>query len=171
MANSIYNPYYPQGIPQFNQPLQQPQYDPYIPQSYPQQGQQNMNRPAPMQNFVKCRAVTSIDEAKAAMIDLDGSVHVFTDLNHDCIYTKQITLDGSAAFNVYRKEISEDNKQKPQTNTPLYVEREELSKILDSVDAKIADLSTKIDENDNYIRDYTKRFDSALKRAEKGGTR
>ena len=171
MANPVYNPYYQQALPQFNQPIQQPQYDPYIVQGYPQQLQTNSNRTAPMQNFVKCRAVTSIDEAKAAMIDLDGSVHVFTDLNHNCIYTKQITLDGSAAFNIYKLDNPEDNKKKSQSNEPMFVEREELGRIIGDFDAKIADLSTKIDENDNYIRDYTKRFDTALKRVEKGGTR
>lgn len=170
MPNPVYNPYYPQAMAQFNQPIQQPQYDPYLSQGYPQQMQTNNNRQAPMQNFVKCRAVTSIDEAKAAMIDLDGSVHVFTDLNHNCIYTKQITLDGSAAFNIYKLENPEDPTKK-QEEKPAFVERKELSKVLSDFDAKIADLSTKIDENDNYIRDYTKRFDSALKRVEKGGSR
>ena len=61
-------------------------------------------------NMVKCRAVTSIDEAKAAMIDLDGSMTIFTDLGHNKIYTKQINLDGTATLNSY---VLETEPQKP----------------------------------------------------------
>lgn len=67
-------------------------------QQYPQFAQQQ----API--YMKCRAVTSIDEAKAAMIDLDGSLHVFTDIPHRKIYTKQINLDGTASLNIYSLE-------------------------------------------------------------------
>lgn len=55
----------------------------------------------PAQNYIKCQPVTSIDEAKAAMIDFDGSVHVFTDIANGRIYTKQINIDGAAVLNVY----------------------------------------------------------------------
>lgn len=49
-------------------------------QQYPQFAQQPMGQGITQQQtpvYIKCRAVTSIDEAKAAMIDLDGSLHVF----------------------------------------------------------------------------------------------
>lgn len=73
-------------------------------QQYPQFAQQPMGQgitqpQAPV--YIKCRAVTSIDEAKAAMIDLDGSLNVFTDIPHRKIYTKQINLDGTASLNTY----------------------------------------------------------------------
>lgn len=54
-------------------------------QQYPQFAQQPMGQNFTQQQapiYMKCRAVTSIDEAKAAMIDLDGSLHVFTDIPH-----------------------------------------------------------------------------------------
>lgn len=73
-------------------------------QQYPQFAQQPMGQGFAQQQapvYMKCRAVTSIDEAKAAMIDLDGSLHVFTDIPHKKIYTKQINLDGTASLNVY----------------------------------------------------------------------
>lgn len=73
-------------------------------QQYPQFAQQPMGQGITQQQapvYIKCRAVTSIDEAKAAMIDLDGSLHVFTDIPHRKIYTKQINLDGTASLNVY----------------------------------------------------------------------
>ena len=73
-------------------------------QQYPQFAQQPMGQNFTQQQapvYIKCRAVTSIDEAKAAMIDLDGSLHVFTDIPHRKIYTKQINLDGTASLNTY----------------------------------------------------------------------
>lgn len=73
-------------------------------QQYPQFAQQPMGQNFTQQQapiYMKCRAVTSIDEAKAAMIDLDGSLHVFTDIPHRKIYTKQINLDGTASLNIY----------------------------------------------------------------------
>jgi hypothetical protein len=37
---------------------------------------------------LKGRPVTSIDEARAASIDFDGSVFYFPDVANKCIYTK-----------------------------------------------------------------------------------
>ena len=48
--------------------------------------------------------MVSIDEARASQIDLDGSLYVFPDLGNKRIYTKQINLDGTAAFNVFTLE-------------------------------------------------------------------
>lgn len=96
-SNPYYNPMGYNPMQQMNQRLQQ--YDQnYIDQS--------------AKNLVKCRAVTSIDEAKAAMIDLDGSMTIFTDLGHNRIYTKQINLDGTATLNSYVLEQPET----PKTN-------------------------------------------------------
>lgn len=52
-------------------------------------------------SVLKGRPVTSYDEAKASMIDLDGSVFVFPDFGNGKIYTKQINLDGTATINTY----------------------------------------------------------------------
>jgi hypothetical protein len=52
-------------------------------------------------NYIKCRPVASIDEARASQIDLDGSLNVFTDIGNKKIYTKQINLDGTATLNTY----------------------------------------------------------------------
>ena len=51
--------------------------------------------------FLKCRPVSSKDEARAFQIDLDGSLWVFTDLGNGKIYTKQVNNDGTATFNTY----------------------------------------------------------------------
>jgi hypothetical protein len=57
-----------------------------------------MNRPVyPMpQISLKGRPVASIEEARASIIDFDGSVFYFPDLANKCIYTKQINMDGTA---------------------------------------------------------------------------
>lgn len=111
------NPYYNNPMP----------YNPMAPmqQRLQQYEQQNYSEPV-AKNLVKCCAVTSIDEAKAAMIDLDGSMTIFTDLGHNKIYTKQINLDGTATLNSYalekpvsqaqNTEVIEDRLKKLETS-------------------------------------------------------
>lgn len=108
----MYNPYAPQmqrlqqmeqQYPQFAQ--QNAQSYPQYPQSYPQQGQ-----------TLKGRPVTSIDEAKASIIDLDGSLFVFPDVTNKKIYTKQINLDGTASLITYVQEASSDEQGAPVNN-------------------------------------------------------
>lgn len=50
---------------------------------------------------LKGRPVATLEEARAAQIDLDGSIHVFPDFANKKIYTKAINIDGTASFNVY----------------------------------------------------------------------
>ena len=45
--------------------------------------------------------VSSIEEARASLIDFDGSIFYFPDLANKRIYTKQINIDGTATLNVY----------------------------------------------------------------------
>ena len=82
-----------------------------------------------MPSVLKGYPVSSIDEARAANIDFDGSITFFPDLNNKKIYTKQIQMDGSLAFNVYElKDIvippKEEIKQKE------YVTRDEFNGLL-----------------------------------------
>lgn len=112
---------------------QQPQYY-YQPQfqQRPQMPSQpmQMETQAPMpQNFLKGRPVVSIEEARAAQIDLDGSLHIFTDIGNKKIYTKQINLDGTATLNVYQ--LIED------TTSSGYITRDEFEKAIQSLRAEI----------------------------------
>lgn len=79
--------YYPQ---QQQQPVYQAR------PSYVEQVQQS-----PQFMGLKGRPVASFDEAKASMIDFDGSVFYFPDAANKKIYTKQINLDGTSTINVY----------------------------------------------------------------------
>lgn len=78
--------------------FQNPYYPPYQPPAQRLQQYDQFRNP---QNVLKCMAVTSIDEARGTMIDLDGSVTVFADLSNGKIYTKQIGMDGNAILNTY----------------------------------------------------------------------
>ena len=73
------------------------QYGTYQPNNYQMQNVQQMGT----MQVLKGRPVSSYDEAKASMIDLDGSLFVFPDIANKRIYTKQIMLDGSAELKVY----------------------------------------------------------------------
>lgn len=76
------------------------------------------------QNYLKCRPVSSIEEVRAAQIDLDGSLFVFPDIANQKIYTKQINPDGTAALNTYVLTIDIPKAE------PQYVTRDELENIL-----------------------------------------
>lgn len=109
----------------------------YYPQNYtsvPYQQQRCENNTIPIQNyyqtgnFLKGRPVVSLEEARAAQIDLDGSLHIFTDLGNKKIYTKQINLDGTATLNIYS--LEENNV----SNTPTeYVTRSEFEQALNQI--------------------------------------
>lgn len=77
--------------------------------AYPQNNYPMQNNQMGTLQILKGRPVSSFDEAKASMIDLDGSLYVFTDLSNNCIYTKQILLDGSAELKTY---VLQEQKQK-----------------------------------------------------------
>lgn len=91
-----------------------PQNNPYVPTdpyNRYMNNQPNMGIPNPQQNqmggsnniqFLKCRPVSSEEEARASQIDLDGSLWVFTDVGNGRIYTKQINNNGIAVFNTYQ---------------------------------------------------------------------
>lgn len=81
-------------------------------QMFPQQEMMQQQVPQQMQ-MIKGRPVSSLEEARASMIDLDGSMYVFTDVANKRIYTKQILLDETAELKTY---VLEEQKQ-AQTNT------------------------------------------------------
>lgn len=112
------NTYAAQQQPQTTQ-QQQPTYASYM-----------MNRPIyQVQTYmgIKGRPVASIEEARASIIDFDGSIFYFPDLANKRIYTKQINLDGTAILNMYElKEIPVE----PETNSSQYITREEFEAVI-----------------------------------------
>ena len=82
--------------------------------------------------FLKCRPVSSKDEARACQIDLDGSLWVFTDLGNGKIYTKQINNDGTATFKTYT--FTQDENPYGSTD---FVTRNEFNKAIQTLMAAI----------------------------------
>lgn len=93
--------------------------------SYYNQPQPQLYARQPAQ-MLKGRQVASIEEARAASIDFDGSVFYFPDLANKRIYTKQINLDGTATLNMY--ELKEIPVQQPLQQD--FITREEFEKFM-----------------------------------------
>lgn len=72
---------------------------------------------------IKGRPVASIEEARASIIDFDGSIFYFPDLANKKIYTKQISMDGTAILNMY--ELKEIPVETQEINYSQYITREE----------------------------------------------
>jgi hypothetical protein len=104
------NPYQQQlAQNRLNQMEQQYNVGTYQPNNYQMQNTQQMGT---QMQVIKGRPVSSYDEAKASMIDLDGTLFVFTDIANHCIYTKQILLDGSAELKTYVLQEQKQNETK-----------------------------------------------------------
>ena len=82
--------------------------------------------------FLKCRPVSSKEEARAFQIDLDGSLWVFTDVGNGKIYTKQVNNDGTATFRTYAF-VEDEN---PYGNTQ-FVTKDEFNKVIQALMASI----------------------------------
>ena len=105
--------------------------------TYMQQPQYQVNRPIyqPMMQQpymgIKGRPVASIEEARASIIDFDGSIFYFPDLANKRIYTKQINMDGTALLNMY--ELKEIPIETSPINTQEYITREEFEAVIQSL--------------------------------------
>ena len=84
-----------------------------------------------MPNYLKGRPVSSLEEARAANIDFDGSIFYFPDVANKRIYTKQINTDGTSSLLMY--ELKTIPVEKP---SPDYITREEFEKFVQSLKQK-----------------------------------
>ena len=121
-------------------------------QQYPQFAQ---GQPQQQPGWMKCRAVTSMDEAKAAMIDLDGSLNVFTNVANGEIYTKQVGMDGLAVFNTYRR-VDQPQQTTPQqqgvpTPSETGVQRTEFVQAINALQMQINALQGRFESEDGGI--------------------
>lgn len=115
------------------QPLQYP-YNNNLMMNTPYDNYMGRVNQQPQQNilsnqFLKCRPVSSKEEARAAQIDLDGSLWVFTDVGNEKIYTKRINTDGTASFITYAR-IEDEN---PYAPTGDFVTRDEFNKVIQAL--------------------------------------
>lgn len=100
------------------------------------QAQQQTLQPQAQQQIIKGRPVSSYDEAKASMIDMDGSMFVFPDIANKRIYTKQIMLDGSAELKVYAL-IEQTQPSETKQNNEQYVLRTDFDKAMGTINSQI----------------------------------
>lgn len=98
-----------------------------------------MNSPT----YLKGRPVVSIEEARAAQIDFDGSLFIFTDIGNKKIYTKQLNLDGTATLNIYELKGSEGAQRSQETKVETYATKEELQKEIENLKMLISSLVNK----------------------------
>lgn len=92
---------------------------------YPPQNPYGSARPA--QLGLKGRPVSSLEEARASMIDFDGTVFYFPDLANRRIYTKQVNLDGTASINMYELKEMPVESTVPSSS---YITREEFESVI-----------------------------------------
>lgn len=86
----------------------------------------------PVPSGLKGRPVSSLEEARAAQIDFDGSLFIFPDVAHNRIYTKQISMDGTASLNMY--ELAQLPSTQPiEVNN--FITREEFSAAMEKIKA------------------------------------
>lgn len=89
----------------------------------------------PQQQFapgLKGRPVSSLEEARAAQIDFDGSLFLFPDIANKKIYTKQINLDGTAATKIYNLEDG------AIPSNPSFVTKDELDLAISELQNQLA---------------------------------
>ena len=108
--------------------------------------QQQMVRPAyPSSGLYsnRIRPVSSLEEARASVIDFDGSVFYFPDAANKRIYTKQINLDGTALLNMY---VLQEIPTTPQPDT--YVSKDEFQQTVSLLLGEINKMKGEQNHND-----------------------
>lgn len=150
----MYNYYNPPGVYNPVVPMQQRlnQMEQQFPQYSQPYGNQQSSQPI---MALKGRAVTSLDEAKAAMIDLDGSMFIFPDIANKKIYTKQINLDGTATLNTYNLD---EPITTPVPQTEMSVKRGELDEVVNYLKNDIHTLEMKFAQLNQEVMDNVQSY-------------
>lgn len=96
---------------------------PYNPNMF-NTNQNMLNSNQTNRSFLKGRIVSNIDEARSAIVDMDGSTTFFPCPANGCIYTKSIDLNGNMILSIFRlvKEPVQDETSAQLTNLSARVE-------------------------------------------------
>lgn len=103
--------------------------------NYYQPSSQSQTRFGYINPLIKGHPVSSIEEAKAASIDFDGSVFYFPDVANKKIYTKQINADGTSSILMYGIE-----EIPPAPTSPEFVTKEEFNNTLTQIKTYLENL-------------------------------
>ena len=112
--------------------------------------QQQMVRPAyPSSGLYsnRVRPVSSLEEARASVIDFDGSVFYFPDAANKKIYTKQINLDGTSLLNMYVLQEIPTTPQ-PEQLADTYVSKDEFQQTVSLLLGEINKMKGEQNHND-----------------------
>lgn len=112
--------------------------------------QQQMVRPAyPSSGLYsnRVRPVSSLEEARASVIDFDGSVFYFPDAANKKIYTKQINLDGTSLLNMYVLQEIPTTPQ-PEQFADTYVSKDEFQQTISLLLGEINKMKGEQNNND-----------------------
>lgn len=112
--------------------------------------QQQMVRPAyPSSGLYsnRVRPVSSLEEARASVIDFDGSVFYFPDAANKKIYTKQINLDGTSLLNMYVLQEIPTTPQ-PEQLADTYVSKDEFQQTISLLLGEINKMKGEQNNND-----------------------
>lgn len=93
-------------------------YQSQMPQMPTYQAQQFAPQP-PMPLMMKGRTVASLDEVKAAQIDLDGSLTYFPCPADSCIYAKYIDMNGMPVIQNYKLSLEKEPVPKRYADAEL----------------------------------------------------
>ena len=119
-------------MPNYNQNGYIPQQNFQMPYNYTNYIATQPQTPVQSSQYLKCRPVTSREEAMACQIDLDGSLWIFPNIGNGKIYTKQINNDGTATFATYTF-----TKNENPYNSGEYVTKEEFNQTIQNLMAAI----------------------------------
>ena len=115
---------------------------------FPQQNVMMQNQPQQTQ-FLKGRPVSSVEEARASMIDLDGTMFIFTDIANNKIYTKQVLLDGTAELKTYVLEEQKQPNVTQQKQSVEYVTKQNFDEIINDIKTSIENMKEDLGYADN----------------------
>lgn len=108
----------------------------------PQMGRTLYNTPLSSPMGLKGRPVSSIEEARAAVIDFDGMINYFPDVANKRVYTKQFNVDGTAAFSAYELKEIPNTMETAQIETNQFITREEFEAAMAQLRAEPAKETT-----------------------------
>lgn len=87
------------------------------------------------QQVLRGRPVSSVEEMRASPIDFDGTIFYFPDQSNNCIYTKQIDLNGRPVYKIFK--LAEFPQQEASATTPKYVSQEQFDETIKKLLQKI----------------------------------
>lgn len=133
------------GIAPFNPMLTAQQRLSQLEQQFPQYAQPPMPQPQKQTQTLATIPVTSIDEAKAFMVDVNGTPTLFYNAGANEIYLKRTNLQtGVADFFIFRRVESPITDVSPQEGVNTY--KDDLKALNDKIDGLYSLLGQPVEE-------------------------